>query len=82
MLINNATTSIISVSVALFQIAKLMWIIFTNFISASMSNIPALIRKKRDGEELSAKEIDEFVAQVVKGTAQDSQIGATILTIF
>jgi thymidine phosphorylase len=35
-----------------------------------------LIRKKRDGEELSENEIKTFVNHLINGTIQECQIGA------
>ncbi|HEX3617997.1 MAG TPA: thymidine phosphorylase, partial [Solirubrobacteraceae bacterium] len=43
--------------------------------------IPELIRKKRDGGELSAAEIEEFVAGITDGAVTDAQIGAMAMAI-
>lgn len=37
--------------------------------------LPALIRKKRDGERLEEQEIQSFIRAVTEGTAQQGQIG-------
>jgi len=41
--------------------------------------MPALIRKKRDGEELTAAEVEYFVKAVVEGEVQGSQLGIYII---
>jgi thymidine phosphorylase len=38
--------------------------------------IAELIRKKRDGGELTAEEIDFLVAGITDGTVTDAQVGA------
>jgi thymidine phosphorylase len=43
--------------------------------------IPELIRKKRDGGELSAEEIEEFVAGITDGGVTDAQVGAMAMAI-
>ena len=43
--------------------------------------VPELIRKKRDGGELSAAEIDEFVAGITDGSVTDAQVGAMAMAI-
>ena len=43
--------------------------------------IPELIRKKRDGGELSAEEIEEFVTGVTDGGVTDAQVGAMAMAI-
>ncbi|NWS61577.1 TYPH phosphorylase, partial [Chunga burmeisteri] len=43
--------------------------------------LPALIRKKRDGERLEEEEIQSFVRGVTEGTAQQGQIGAMLMAI-
>ncbi|XP_072774149.1 thymidine phosphorylase isoform X1 [Taeniopygia guttata] len=45
------------------------------------SPLPALIRKKRDGERLEDTEIRSFVRGVTEGTAQEGQIGAMLMAI-
>jgi thymidine phosphorylase len=40
-----------------------------------------LIRRKRDGEELSAAEIEELVAGIAQGTVTDAQVGALAMAI-
>lgn len=42
---------------------------------AAPAPLPALIRKKRDGERLEEDEIQSFVRGVTEGTAQQGQIG-------
>ncbi|XP_062434892.1 thymidine phosphorylase [Rhea pennata] len=44
-------------------------------------SIPALIRKKRDGERLQDEEIESFVRGVTAGTVQEGQIGAMLMAI-
>ena len=43
--------------------------------------VPELIRKKRDGGELSAAEIEEFVAGITDGSVTDAQVGALAMAI-
>jgi len=43
--------------------------------------IPELIRKKRDGGELSAAEIEELVAGITDGSVTDAQVGALAMAI-
>ncbi|XP_068995522.1 thymidine phosphorylase [Embiotoca jacksoni] len=47
-----------------------------------MSSIPDLIRKKRDGGELTDEEIAAFVRAVTTKTIQESQIGAMLMAIW
>lgn len=47
---------------------------------ADMLTIPDLIRKKRDGGQLSDDEIKAFIQAVKEKTIQDSQIGTNHLT--
>jgi thymidine phosphorylase len=45
--------------------------------------LPAeLIRRKRDGESLSAEEIGELVAGITDGTLSDAQVGALAMALF
>ncbi|XP_068256676.1 LOW QUALITY PROTEIN: thymidine phosphorylase [Nyctibius grandis] len=48
---------------------------------AAQGSLPALIRKKRDGERLEDEEIQSFVRGVTEGTAQQGQIGAMLMAI-
>jgi thymidine phosphorylase len=41
-----------------------------------------LIRRKRDGGELSAEEVSELVAGIADGTVSDAQVGALAMAIF
>src|SRR5581483_10011705 len=43
--------------------------------------VAELIRRKRDGGELSAAEIDELVAGIVSGAVSDAQVGALAMAI-
>jgi thymidine phosphorylase len=43
--------------------------------------VAELIRRKRDGEELSKAEIEELVAGIVDGTVTDAQVGALAMAI-
>jgi thymidine phosphorylase len=43
--------------------------------------VPELIRRKRDGGELSAAEIEEFVAGITDGSVTDAQVGAMAMAI-
>ena len=43
--------------------------------------VPELIRRKRDGEQLSAPEIEELVMGIAKGTVTDAQVGALAMAI-
>jgi thymidine phosphorylase len=43
--------------------------------------VPELIRKKRGGGELSAAEIEEFVAGITDGNVTDAQVGAMAMAI-
>ena len=43
--------------------------------------IPELIRKKRDGGELTAAEIEEFVTGITDGGVTDAQVGAMAMAI-
>ncbi|XP_047003754.1 thymidine phosphorylase-like [Schistocerca americana] len=47
-----------------------------------MLTLPDIIRKKRDGEELSDEEIKEFLNMAVDGRAEDCQIGAMLMAIY
>ncbi|XP_034534824.1 thymidine phosphorylase [Notolabrus celidotus] len=47
-----------------------------------MQSIPDLIKKKRDGEQLSDEEIRTFIRAVTDGTMQESQIGAMLMAIW
>ncbi|CAI5636517.1 thymidine phosphorylase isoform X1 [Oreochromis niloticus] len=49
---------------------------------ADMLTIPDLIRKKRDGGQLSDDEIKAFIQAVKEKTIQDSQIGAMLMAIW
>ncbi|MGH2877048.1 MAG: thymidine phosphorylase, partial [Solirubrobacteraceae bacterium] len=46
-----------------------------------MMLVPELIRRKRDGAELSAAEIDELVAGITDGSVSDAQVGALAMAI-
>ncbi|KAM6418690.1 thymidine phosphorylase [Pluvialis apricaria] len=48
---------------------------------ATQTSIPALIRKKRDGEQLEEEEIQSFVRGVTDGTVQQGQIGAMLMAV-
>ena len=41
-----------------------------------------IIRKKRDGEKLSAGELGEFIAGVVRGDVADYQASAFLMAVF
>jgi thymidine phosphorylase len=43
--------------------------------------VPELIRRKREGGELSAAEIEEFVAGITDGSVTDAQVGAMAMAI-
>ncbi|MDE3133627.1 MAG: hypothetical protein KGL15_06155, partial [Acidobacteriota bacterium] len=43
--------------------------------------IPELIRRKRDGGELSAAEIERLVAGITDGSVTDAQVGALAMAI-
>ncbi|CAG2059069.1 unnamed protein product, partial [Timema podura] len=45
-------------------------------------SIPELIRKKRDGEELTDDELHSFVTSVTDGTIQDCQLGAMLMAMY
>ncbi|KAF7229476.1 thymidine phosphorylase [Nothobranchius furzeri] len=47
-----------------------------------MLSIPDLIKKKRDGGELSDEEIKLFIRAVTSKTMQDSQIGAMLMAVW
>ncbi|CAL1568319.1 unnamed protein product [Knipowitschia caucasica] len=47
-----------------------------------MQSIPDLIKKKRDGEELSTEEIQRFLNAVTDKTIQECQIGAMLMAIW
>jgi thymidine phosphorylase len=44
--------------------------------------VAELIRRKRDGGELSAAELEELVAGITDGTVSDAQVGALAMAIF
>jgi thymidine phosphorylase len=44
--------------------------------------VSELIRRKRDGEELSAGEVTELVAGIADGSVSDAQVGALAMAIF
>jgi thymidine phosphorylase len=44
--------------------------------------VAELIRRKRDGEELSAGEVSELVAGIADGSVSDAQVGALAMAIF
>jgi thymidine phosphorylase len=49
---------------------------------AAMAMLPAeLIRRKRDGGELSADEIEQLVAGITDGSVSDAQVGAMAMAI-
>ncbi|KAM9292957.1 thymidine phosphorylase [Morus bassanus] len=48
---------------------------------AAQASLPALIRKKRDGEQLEEEEIQSFVRGVTEGTVEQGQIGAMLMAI-
>src|SRR3984885_4833363 len=43
--------------------------------------VAELIRKKRDGRELSTAEIEEFVAGITDGSVTDAQVGAFAMAV-
>ena len=43
--------------------------------------VAELIRRKRDGGELSADEIEELVAGITDGSVSDAQVGALAMAI-
>nr|CAD7401604.1 unnamed protein product [Timema cristinae] len=45
-------------------------------------SVPELIRKKRDGEELTDDELHSFVTGVTDGTVQDCQAGAMLMAMY
>ncbi|KAM9824611.1 thymidine phosphorylase [Neosynchiropus ocellatus] len=47
-----------------------------------MTSIPDLIRKKRDGEQLSNEEIKTFIQAVCSKSIQECQIGAMLMAIW
>uniref|UniRef100_A0A3Q1ET38 Thymidine phosphorylase n=1 Tax=Acanthochromis polyacanthus TaxID=80966 RepID=A0A3Q1ET38_9TELE len=47
-----------------------------------MLSIPELIRKKRDGGELSDDEIKTFIRAISDGSIQDAQTGAMLMAIW
>ena len=47
-----------------------------------MSSAVEIIRKKRDGEELSPTEIAPFVQGVVDGSVKDYQAAAWLMAVF
>ncbi|KAL0967193.1 hypothetical protein UPYG_G00249010 [Umbra pygmaea] len=47
-----------------------------------LERFPDLIRKKRDGEQLSVQEIRDFIKGVKDKTIQESQIGAMLMAIW
>ena len=50
--------------------------------SNNLLSIPDLIAKKRDGLELSPKEIEQFIEGLSNETVQDCQIGAMLMAIY
>ncbi|XP_051811845.1 thymidine phosphorylase isoform X1 [Acanthochromis polyacanthus] len=50
--------------------------------STTMLSIPELIRKKRDGGELSDDEIKTFIRAISDGSIQDAQTGAMLMAIW
>ena len=44
-------------------------------------HVPELIRRKRDGGELSAEEIHELVGGIADGTVTDAQVGALAMAV-
>lgn len=55
-----------------------------HFTSAQdkMQSIPDLIKRKRDGQELSDEEIQTFIHAVTNGTIQECQIGAMLMAVW
>uniref|UniRef100_A0A8C6NT85 Thymidine phosphorylase n=3 Tax=Nothobranchius furzeri TaxID=105023 RepID=A0A8C6NT85_NOTFU len=51
-------------------------------LQVAMLSIPDLIKKKRDGGELSDEEIKLFIRAVTSKTMQDSQIGAMLMAVW
>ncbi|XP_055956126.1 thymidine phosphorylase-like, partial [Patella vulgata] len=49
---------------------------------AQESSIPELITKKRDGQELSKRDIDTFIKAVITKKAEDVQIGAMLMAMY
>jgi len=45
-------------------------------------SIPELLRKKRNGDELTSAEIHFFIQNVVSGNIQDSQTGAMLMAMY
>ena len=45
-------------------------------------SIPDLIAKKRDGLELTADEIQQFIEGLSDGQVQDSQVGSMLMAIY
>jgi len=45
-------------------------------------SIPGLLRKKRNGDELTSEEINFFIQNVVSGNIQDSQTGAMLMAMY
>jgi pyrimidine-nucleoside phosphorylase len=50
--------------------------------SISSFNIPEIIRKKRDGEELSDAEITQFIKGLMSGEVADYQMSALLMAIY
>jgi len=48
----------------------------------NLLSIPDLIGKKRDGLELSADEIKQFIEGLSNDTVQDCQVGAMLMAIY
>lgn len=46
------------------------------------TSIPDLIAKKRDGLELTADEIKQFIAGLSNGDVQDCHVGAMLMAIY
>ncbi|KAL8563598.1 hypothetical protein ACOMHN_019336 [Nucella lapillus] len=51
-------------------------------MSQKVITIPDIISKKRDGGELSQREIQSFIDAVVDGNAQPSQTGAWLMASY
>ena len=50
--------------------------------SENLLSIPDLIAKKRDGLELNANEIKQFIEGLSNDTVQDCQVGAMLMAIY
>ncbi|XP_052810282.1 thymidine phosphorylase-like [Mya arenaria] len=44
--------------------------------------IPSLIKRKRDGKQLTREEVEYFVKEVVAGQVQDAQLGAMLMAMY